>query len=278
MSHQAERLKFLSPTGDKEKSIPNAVSVISGKGGTGKTFFAVNFALQLSEYVKKVLLVDFDLNFANVHILLNAEPRFTLSDFFAGRVLFEDIISKYNEKLDLISGDNGNFDVLRDEADLARLFKKISEISPEYDAIIFDNSSGISSELFTSVKNSKYSLIVLNPELTSVLDSYVVLKAFGRKKIRVNPLVVVNKKTDDANALQTFENFSKATKKFLRIEPELLGFVPYDSTVTKSLTEMKTLEEVNPESPSLQGIKAIVEKFAKKNQLANIRQSASQVI
>ncbi len=279
MFDQAEKLRLLSLRQAKgEIKIPNAFSVISGKGGTGKTFFAVNAAFQLSRKGEKVLLVDFDFNFANVHLFLNAEAKFTIADYLQSKVLFEDIVLSYNENLDLIIGENGNFEVDYDARRIESLIRKIEKISERYTVVIFDNSPGISDELFLTVKSSRFSVVVINPEITSVLDSYVLLKAFRKKKISVAPLVVVNKNIDEGTGRTTFENFSKAAKKFLKIQPEFLGTIPFDENVTKSILEMKTLVEFAPKSPATNAIDLIAEKITKKNQLANIQHSSLKAI
>jgi flagellar biosynthesis protein FlhG len=271
---QAEKLRILtSDSVNETEVIPNAISVISGKGGTGKTFFSVNFAQEISETGKKVLLVDLDINFANVHLALNIEPKFTLFDYFTGRVLFEEIIFNYNSHLDLILGESGNFEYQPDESDIEKLIKKISKISQNYDFIIFDNSPGISDKIITTVRFSEFPLLVVNPEITSVLDSYVVLKAFKKKKIDKKSLILINKNVDEKSSNLTFENLSKATRKFLKVDPDFLGSIPYDASVQQAFSEMRMLREFAPQSQSLKEIKSIVGKFTKKNQLANIHQS-----
>lgn len=73
-----EQAKELIKLVGSKENISNTkfITVASGKGGVGKTNFAVNFAYVLSNvYNKKVLLVDADMGMANVHILVNVDTK-----------------------------------------------------------------------------------------------------------------------------------------------------------------------------------------------------------
>lgn len=61
MPDQAEHLR---------KTEPNIISVLSGKGGVGKSVIAVNLSLALKEKGLRVLLFDADVGFGSVEILL----------------------------------------------------------------------------------------------------------------------------------------------------------------------------------------------------------------
>src|SRR5690606_7500741 len=55
------------------------ITVMSAKGGSGKTVLATNLALLLNRVPdKKVVLVDADLQFGDVCLVLQLEPRFTM--------------------------------------------------------------------------------------------------------------------------------------------------------------------------------------------------------
>lgn len=54
------------------------ITVFGSKGGLGKTTIAVNIATKLAEKKKKVALVDLDLQFGDVHIFLDIDPKDTI--------------------------------------------------------------------------------------------------------------------------------------------------------------------------------------------------------
>jgi pilus assembly protein CpaE len=56
------------------------ITVFGSKGGLGKTTIATNLAVTLAAQKKKVALVDLDLQFGDIHIFLDIEPKDTIAD------------------------------------------------------------------------------------------------------------------------------------------------------------------------------------------------------
>jgi len=271
---QAQKLRALVETNQKPAvKIENSISIVSGKGGTGKTFFAANFAESLAEMGKKILLVDFDFNLANLHLLFNVETKYTITDFLLHKVIFEELIVQIDENLDLIFGDSGRMNiVLPDNEQTVEILTKIQNISSKYDYIIFDNSAGISNYLFTILQNSGKILIVTNPEITSVLDAYVIFKMMRKNRFDQKTFVVVNKTSAEEEGKLTYSNLSRAANNFLKISPHFLGSIDFNKEVEEAIKEQKMFKKFYSNSPAANQIDYIARRFDKMNQLANIHQ------
>lgn len=64
-----------------DKHDPQIVTIFSTKGGVGKTTIATNLAVSLAkETGKKVALVDLDLQFGDVAVMLNVMPKRTITE------------------------------------------------------------------------------------------------------------------------------------------------------------------------------------------------------
>jgi pilus assembly protein CpaE len=69
-----------APAGEQAAPRGKVVTVFSSKGGCGKTFLATNLALALAQRGGEVALVDLDLAFGDVAIMLRLSPAHTLRD------------------------------------------------------------------------------------------------------------------------------------------------------------------------------------------------------
>jgi flagellar biosynthesis protein FlhG len=67
----------------RERQVP-VWTVTSGKGGVGKTTIVSNLAIALAEQGRRVCLIDGDLGTANVDVMLNLPPKYTLTDVIKG--------------------------------------------------------------------------------------------------------------------------------------------------------------------------------------------------
>ena len=76
-----KRKEGISTPTKKEEIISKVISVFSTKGGVGKTTIASNLAVSIARHTKKkVALVDLDLQFGDVAIMLNVSLKSTISD------------------------------------------------------------------------------------------------------------------------------------------------------------------------------------------------------
>lgn len=90
-------------------TIGRIVAVASGKGGVGKTWFAITLAHALARRGRRVLLFDADLGLANVDIQLGLTPKQDLGGVVAGRATMADAtLHHVDGDFDIVVGRSGS--------------------------------------------------------------------------------------------------------------------------------------------------------------------------
>lgn len=123
----------------------NIIAVVSGKGGTGKTFVAINLACGLTMLKKRCLLVDCSFGVRNVDVALGATTQslFNIKDLIENTADKTDVIIKGDADYmpDLICASPGII-----PNDFKQGFDEVFQsIFKDYDYVIFDTpfASGI---------------------------------------------------------------------------------------------------------------------------------------
>lgn len=157
----------------------NLLPIASGKGGVGKSSYAVNLATVLAQKGKNVVLADLDFGGANLHTLLGLKNnRAGLGNFIYRQT--EDFSSLLQETqipgLRFIAGDcmyPGTANM--DNSSKRRIIKALN--AQEADYVILDLGAGTTYNTLDFFLLTYNSLLVTTPELTSILNAYSFLKA-----------------------------------------------------------------------------------------------------
>ncbi|WP_053360821.1 MinD/ParA family protein [Bacillus sp. FJAT-27251] len=238
MIDQARQLreKVRQKESQAEQRRTRIIAVTSGKGGVGKSNFAVNFALSLVKQDKKVLIFDVDLGFANVDVLLGRSPNETIATMLEKDLSVWDIIEEGPEGLLFISGGTGFNDLFSfDENRMNKFLHELSAIQGHVDYIILDTGAGLSQENLRFILAADEVILVTTPEPTAVTDAYAVVKMVHSTDQNVVMKLIINQCTSEKEGIQTAANFKKVTERFLNKSISTLGFIPSDAHVASSV-------------------------------------------
>ncbi len=276
MTGQLDRIRELEKFFSSDENIvsENIVAVASGKGGTGKTFFAANFAYQYS-LTHKVLLIDADFNLSNLHLLFNENPQKTLNTFLESKSGFDEIITKYNLNLDIIFGDSGSIGSEKPSFNqLNKLLSELNNLASKYDLIVFDLGAGISDENLHILSKAKSKIIVTNPEPTALMDAYVLIKLLKSNKHQDGIHIAINRFIENGEGTEAFNNLKSAVDHFLKTEINFLVEIPESTDVRKSIIDQKLFAQFNKSSKVINALNDAAGKISKIHQVFNINQLA----
>ena len=228
---------------DEKKRTARVITVTSGKGGVGKTSFSVNLAIQLHRLGKRVVVLDADFGLANIEIMLGIRPKYNLADLmFRGKSIA--------------------------------------------DVIIVDTGAGIGDSVLEFVAASEEVFLVATPEPTSITDAYALLKALNRNSSYMSEKTVVkmiaNQVRGKKEADELFQKLGVVVNKFLDIDIDYLGAIPYDVNMQRAVMHQKPLSVADPDALASQSVEKIalslLDMEKEKPRAVGIKQLFSNVI
>lgn len=257
---QAELLRKAAAMRLTQKHKPRIIAVVSGKGGVGKSVFAMNLAMILADVDRRVLLFDADANLANVDTLLGSSPRHRLGDVLRGDKEMSDILMSPRPYLHIVPGNSGDYYYPnRDSRVQDHIIESIVTSDNPYDILIIDSAAGISSEVIHYSVLSDETIVITNPEPTAILDAYAVMKMIWlRKKQHVFKLVI-NQSRHASEAEEAAMKLKMAAEHFLRIKLQYLGYLPFDKRVRESVVSQNPVVQLFPKSSFVAALKTIAQ-------------------
>ncbi|WP_066067235.1 MinD/ParA family protein [Neobacillus soli] len=258
---QAQKLRELYQRfnhGYQEKAT-KVVSITSGKGGVGKSNFALNFALSMIESGQKVVLIDLDIGMANLEILLGLNPAHHLIDMVKHKKDIWDVIEKGPNGLELISGGSSFNEILDlSDEDTDYLFSELGKLQGYADIILFDTGAGLSKESQRCHLAADEIILVTTPEPTAITDAYSVIKILHHQDSNLHVRLVVNRVANSKEGIAIANRVRAVTRQFLEKEIDILGYIPNDSFVFQAVLEQTPFYLKYPKSQASKWMKDIV--------------------
>lgn len=153
------------------------LAIGGGKGGSGKSFLALNIGVALAEEGKEVVLFDADLGGANLHTMLGISfPSLTLEDFLLQRRmdLREVSIGTAVKGLRLIAGPIMGLLSNLKYSQRRKLFRNLKSLQTDY--VIIDLGANVVPSTLDLFLLADRGLLLLTPEPTSIENAYRFLR------------------------------------------------------------------------------------------------------
>ena len=236
---------------ESSSPVPLTLAVTGGKGGVGKTQVALNLALVLARQGYRTLLLDGDVDLANVNVMLGVYPGMTLEHVVLGERTLDEVLLPVTGNLDLLPGASGVPGCL--ELDSARredFLEQLRRLEQGYDRVIIDTAAGLSSPALHMVAASHLATLVITPDPTSLTDAFSLVKVLHRKGYRRTPSVIVNMARGASEAQTVFRRFSAAVSRYVGVQLHYLGAVWRDETIAQSISTQSPVAMMAEDDPS----------------------------
>jgi len=249
----------ISTTAERPRGAMRLVTLASGKGGVGKSSFAVNLAIALSQLGSRVLVVDADFGLANIDVMLGAQMKYNLSHFLRGEKRLDEIVHIGYDGVRFISGGSGSTELMKvTNNQLHSLLQGIQDLDMAIDFVLLDVGAGIHEPLLTLINASHELIVVTTPEPTAILDAYALIKSIGTaaaETLAIN--VVMNQSESAREARHVFTGLASLLEKNLGYEARLLSPIVFDAEVSRSIKKQTPVMVSAPMSSYARDVRAV---------------------
>lgn len=225
-----------------------SIAVTSGKGGVGKTNLTVNIAISLARSGKKVLLMDADMGLANVDIVLNLAPKYTIDDVLTGKRNINDVIIEGPEGLHILPASSGISEMAElDRDQQMKLIKELGKLQFRYDYLLIDTGAGISSNVLRFNASADEIFIVTTPEPTSMTDAYALMKIMSTR-YQISKFNLIVNQAEPEEVKSVFKRLTSVAKQYQAFELVYAGYFPKDKRIVECVQERTPITIKDPGS------------------------------
>lgn len=146
------------------------IAFVSGKGGTGKTTATLNIAQCLVHFGRKALAVDANLVTPNLSLQLGfLNPEGTINKFLRGDKNLKEIIYLHESGVSIIPASPSFAEFQKTNTHkITEIFEHLENMA---EIVLIDAPSGLSQEVSEVLKHSDEAVLVVNPNLSSIMDA-----------------------------------------------------------------------------------------------------------
>lgn len=243
--------------------LAHGIAVCSGKGGVGKSNIAVNLAICLAQFGKKVCLLDADMGMANADVLCNLTPRMTLDHVVTGRCRLVDAMMLAPGNVRLIPGASGVTRLAEMRtAQRELLLKQLAAIDRVADVVVIDTGAGIGANVRGFAACAHTVLVTTTPEPTAITDGYGMIKSLVSACPGKPLQLLVNMAANEDEAADVFVRVNRVSQRFLDHPLNYAGCLPIDATVPAAVRARVPFVLYSPDAPATLALQRIARKIA----------------
>jgi pilus assembly protein CpaE len=243
------------PMVQRRNKIGKVVTIMSPKGGAGKTMTTVNTALSLAQWgdPARVVIVDADLQFGDVCISLQVDPKHTIVD--AARdvdkldePLLESLLARHASGMRVLSAPLEPS--LADEVSTQVVVKTIGMLKRMFEYIVIDTAPFLDEPVLSILERSDVVLLVVDMDLPSVKNAKLALDTLRLIKFPFEKIKLVLNRVNSKARLDIDE-----LERSLGLEVQ--AAVSSDKLVPRAVNEGEPVVSLYPRSRVARDLRSV---------------------
>ncbi|MFB6242298.1 MAG: cell division ATPase MinD [Candidatus Nanosalina sp.] len=221
------------------------ISVLSGKGGVGKTTMTSNIGVALSKHGEDVVIIDGNFSGANIaqHFGMGFQDV-SLNDVLEGDAYITQAVSKHPEGVSVLPAS-----ILEFDSDAENLKHSLIDFLGDKDYIMIDAAAGVDEEVEAAIEASDEVLLVSKPELPALTNTLGAKKLAEQMDRDVIGLVLNEVRDEDHEVdVEDVEEL---------VGEEVIGEVPDHKHVRESIALRDPVVSYKPDSRAAHAIEDV---------------------
>jgi septum site-determining protein MinD len=241
---------YTVPRSVESRRTTRIIGIASGKGGVGKTVITINLSAALMEFGKKVIAIDADIKMSSLGLQLGMYHfPVTLNDVLRNNVDIFNSIYTHPSGIKMIPAS-----LSAEETDVSNLKKVLNSSYFDDSILLLDSPPGLENTTIQALMSCNEVILITLPELPSLAD-----------------LIKMKEKCDEVGAKPVgiiVNRYRKREKNQINLkeietacELPVLGAIPEDDLIRKSIYKKEPAVFINPYSSSSIAFKKIAAKI-----------------
>jgi pilus assembly protein CpaE len=243
-----------------EPQLGTVVTVMSAKGGSGKTVFATNVAMVLGKWGKPedIVMVDGDLQFGDVCLVLQLEPKFTVVNAAhdlrqLDEAMLDSLLTKHSSGMRVLAAPLEP--AFADEISTAAITEIVEKLRSMFKYVIIDTASMLDELLLSLLERADKVLFIVDMDLPSVKNAKLALETLRLLKFPASKIQIVLNRSNAKARLD-----EKEIERSLKMK--IMATVPSDGIVPASVNEGRPVVESTPKSKVAKGFESVAKLVA----------------
>jgi len=203
------------------------ISVVSGKGGVGKTTIAVALGLTMAKNGYGVCVIDLDVGLNNVDVLLGVDNKvvYDIGDYLSGKCRIKQALVTDGRFENLYIMPSVRFK--GNETQVFSVKDLTIKLASVFDFVIIDAPAGMGENFETAIKSANECIVVVSPHTVSLRDADKVISRI--KAIGGTSSIIINRIRGDLVARKEMLNHKQISTL---LKSRVVGVVPESDEVS----------------------------------------------